>query len=98
MKKQFLITKIRKHLLYAMLPAVFYACQDTRSFENVRKVKHGMTISEIENSMGKPLSYDYINDSTEERRYVYDNAGNGMDKHLTVTYKNGISTGIKDCW
>ena len=98
MKKQFIITKIRKHLLYAMLPVVFYACQDTRSFENARRIKTGMTIIQVEEYMGEPIGYDYINDSTESRRYVYDNAGNGMDKHLEVTYENGISTGIKDYW
>ena len=98
MKKKFLITEISKHLLYALLPVVFYACHDTRSFENARKVKCGMTINEIEKSMGRPLTYQYINDSTESRGYVYDNSGNGIDKRLEVTYENGISTGIKDCW
>lgn len=85
-----------KYLFYAMLSVVFYACHDTRSFENARKVKRGMTISEIEKSMGHPLTYNYINDSTESRRYVYDNSGNGIDKFLEVTYENGISKDIKD--
>lgn len=98
MKNKSLINRILGISFYALLPAIFYACHDTRSFENMRKVKCGMTISQIEESMGQPITYDYINDSIEERRYVYDNAGNGIDKHLTVTYENGISTGIKDCW
>ena len=86
---------MKKHLLYAILTVVFCACHDTRSFENVRKIKCGMTIIEIENNMGHPIGYDYINDSTESRKYVYDNAGNGIDRQIEVYYENGISKSIK---
>lgn len=86
-----------RHFFYALLVAViFYACHDTRSFENVRKIKIGMTITEIENSMGEPIVYDYINDSTESREYVYDNAGNGIDKYINVIYENGKAKSIKN--
>lgn len=81
---------------FILCPVVINACHDTRSYENARKVKCGMTIKQIEKSMGDPLSYHYINDSTESRKYVYDNSGNGLDQYLEVTYENGISTLIKD--
>ena len=75
--------------------SILYSCQDTRSFENVTKVKHGMTISEIESIMGTPHNYSYINDSTETRSYVYDEP-TGMDKYLKIVYQNSIAIEIKD--
>lgn len=73
--------------LYFLFAALFVACQDTRSFENVRRLKSGMTIEQVERFMGKPLNYQYVNDSTEKRTYVYDNAGNGIDNYIEVTFE-----------
>lgn len=72
------------------------SCHDTRSFEHARNVKHGMSIKEVEQSMGEPMTYDYVNDSTEIRKYIYDNAGNGLDKRLEITYENEKVIDIRD--
>lgn len=71
------------------------ACHDTRSYENVRKIKTGMKINEIEYFMGSPFGYDRINDSTESRVYLFDNVGNGIDMQVRVVYQNEISVLIK---
>lgn len=83
-------------LISLLALSVLLSCQDTRSFEHARNIKHGMSIKEVEQSMGDPMSYDYVNDSTEERSYVYDNAGNGLDKRLEVTYENERVIDIRD--
>ena len=79
-----------------VLLLVFSGCQDTRSFENARKIETGMTISQVEKYMGKPISYRRENDTTEERRYVYDSPGNGMDIFIIVIYQDGIVLNIKN--
>jgi outer membrane protein assembly factor BamE (lipoprotein component of BamABCDE complex) len=74
----------------------FCGCADTRSFECVRKLKYGMTIEQIEKYMGTPVSYKYINDSTECVRYVYDTPNNGMDVYISVKYQSGVAVEITD--
>ena len=81
---------------YILLSVVFSACQDTRSFENVRKLKTGMTIVEVEKLMGEPLIYDRESDSSESRTYVYDNSGNGMDRNIRITFVNEKSVIIRN--
>lgn len=70
-------------------------CQDNVSFEAVRKTKMGMTIDSIEANLGAPVHYKYINDTCEERGYLYDTP-NGMDKFVMVYYVNEIATKIED--
>lgn len=79
-----------------MLSVVFYACHDTNSFEQVRQIRTGMTITQVEGYMGKPTKYSYVNDSTEWRYYTYDEAGSGVDKQIQVTYQNERVMGIKN--
>lgn len=75
---------------YVILSVAFLGCHDTRSFESVRKLKTGMTVCQVEEYMGEPISYGYLNDTTEKRSYVYDNPGNGIDIFIGVIYENGV--------
>ena len=70
------------------LSIILFSCYDSNSFENVRHLKNGMTIKDVEAQMGEPLSYEYVNDSTEKRAYVYDNPGNGLDVAIRIIYEN----------
>jgi hypothetical protein len=87
--------KIVSIILTALL---LYSCHDTRSFECARKLKTGMTISEIESIMDEPVSYERVNDSTESRSYQYDSPSSGMDKNIKITFINGKATDIKDSY
>lgn len=57
-----------------------------------------MTISSVEDFMGDPIDYRYVNDSTETRTYVYDHPESGLDRRIKVTYENLMSISIEDYW
>jgi hypothetical protein len=74
------------------------ACHDTRSFENVRHLKKGMALSEVERLMGKVVGYTRLSDTSEKRWYIFDNPGNGIDRHLIVTFENDRLVNVKHSW
>jgi hypothetical protein len=79
---------LKKSTLLFIVSLTLFSCQDTQSFENVRKLRKGMTINQAELFIGNPQTYKYIDDSTELRTYKYDNPGNGMDMDFKIYYVN----------
>lgn len=71
-----------------ILCALLCSCHDTNSYENVRKLKTGMSLIEVKEIMGNPVFYMYINDSTEVMRYFFDIPLNGFDQKISITYIN----------
>lgn len=86
---------MRNPLLLLLLALLMAGCKDSRSFETVRQLKTGMTISEVEKIMGEPFNYERLNDSAEERMYVYDRPGTGADAFINVTFQNEKVVTIK---
>lgn len=81
---------------YMLLSLLFNACQDTNSFEKVRQLKTGMTITDCEQLMGDPIIYERINDTVESRSYLYDNAGNGIDIKIEVIFSKDKAISINN--
>ena len=79
-----------------LLSVVLYSCKDTQSFENIRKLKTGQTLKQVENTIGNPIDYKRLNDSMESRRYVYDSPKSQIDQFIEITYKNEIVINIKN--
>ncbi len=84
-----------KTTLIIILSLILSSCHDTVNFENVRKLKTGMSITKIEGYMGEPLSYTRISDSSEMRTYIYDSPFNGYDKYIDIEYVNEKAKNIK---
>lgn len=54
-----------------------------------------MPMGSIEANLGMPAHYKYVNDSCEERGYLYDSP-NGIDGFIVIYYINEVAIKIED--